>query len=273
MIARIVLLIVVTFIVPQSGNAEDNNIYVNPAAKSQDIAKESVVRIICYLSNRLGTGFFHKSGKFITAAHVVEGCPTPIVILTNGKKVLASVQTIDNALDLALVVPLEPVAIASFEVSKVEAVPIGTQVITWGYPAGYTGVAPLLSAGYLAGVDTLVSVTQERVTKWVVNGAFNSGNSGGPLLQADTGQVIGVVSSKLAPISQASQSALQALQNQGSGLVYPGVGPKGLIVDITEAQVVAQILNELRSQVQLVIGYAVFTKDLKKFLLSHDIEP
>ena len=44
------------------------------AGKSGNIAVESVLRVLCPSKNRSGTGFVHKSGNMITAAHVVEGC-------------------------------------------------------------------------------------------------------------------------------------------------------------------------------------------------------
>ena len=52
------------------------------------------------------------------------------------------------------------------------------------------------------------------INRWCVNAASNSGNSGGPLLDIENGEVIGVVSSKLAPISDLAKAALSALEGQ-----------------------------------------------------------
>jgi hypothetical protein len=106
-----------------------------------------------------------------------------------------------------------------------------------------------------------------------VNAAFNSGNSGGPLVDVETGDVIGIVDSKLAPISPQTASALNALQSQISGMVYQATGPDGKQTSVSEAQVVALILNELRQQTQLVIGMAVLPTDLKKFLKAQNVDP
>ena len=131
----------------------------------------------------------------------------------------------------------------------------------------------MLSAGYLAARDALKAKSGNTIQKWVVNAAFNSGNSGGPLLLIETGEVIGVVSSKLAPISQEAASALTALENQQSGFSYTATRPDGTTYNISEGQVVAMILNELRKQVQLVIGYAVLLDDLKAFLNANSVVP
>jgi S1-C subfamily serine protease len=60
-----------------------------------------------------------------------------------------------------------------------------------------------------------------------VNAAFNGGNSGGPLILIETGDVIGVVVSKLAPISQNTLQALKALQSNQSGITYTATAPDG----------------------------------------------
>ena len=39
------------------------------------------------------------------------------------------------------------------EIASTNEFKIGTQVSTWGYPGGYFGLFPMLSVGYLAGID------------------------------------------------------------------------------------------------------------------------
>ena len=94
---------------------------------------------------------------------------------------------------------------------------IGTRITTWGFPAGYSWLTPLLTVGYLAGVDQPVTELGVAPIRWVVNAAFNSGNSGGPIID-DDGEVIGVVVSKLLPVPQQIQDALQALGDNCSAL-------------------------------------------------------
>jgi S1-C subfamily serine protease len=68
-------------------------------------------------------------------------------------------------------------------------------VTTWGYPFGYNGTSPLLSVGYVAGFREVPAEDGKgKATKHIiVNGAFNHGNSGGPLLVAQDNQVVGIV--------------------------------------------------------------------------------
>lgn len=176
-------------------------------------------------------------------------------------------------LDLAILALQPKLAATPLEISARTDVAIGTQVTTWGFPSGYAGRAPLLSVGYLSGLQAMAKPSGRTITQWVVNAAFNGGNSGGPLVDLETGEVIGVVSSKLAPISPLAKSALDALDNQKAGFMYGATRPDGTSVEFSEGQIVAMVLKELRNQVQLVIGQAVLLSDLQQFLSVHNIEP
>jgi hypothetical protein len=93
------------------------------------------------------------------------------------------------------------------------------------------------------------------------------------VLSQEDGSIIGVVSSKLAPIPSYIESALDALANQKSGFVYTRTLASGKTENISEGQVVAEVLTYLRSQTQLVLGHAVTSQDLKAFLKKEDVEP
>jgi hypothetical protein len=215
------------------------------AGRGGDVASQSVVRLICVAQNTVEAGFLHKSGNIITADHVVRGCSAPEMILPTGLR--ATVTVI--------------------------AAEVGTQVSTWGFPGGYFGLSPMLSVGYLAGIDAFKTASGKIIRQWVVNAAFNGGNSGGPLVHIKSGTIFGVVSSKLAPISSDAAYTLQILENQKFGLRYTVKKPDGTEVSFSEAQLVGKVFNELRSQVQLVIGKAVLLADLVTFLRANKIEP
>jgi len=245
------------------------------AGKSGNIAVESVLRILCPSKNRSGTGFLHKSGNLITAGHVVEGCTTNeiLVISALGKIIHVSDIIIDEDLDLALLTMGERSQSSALSICKNDKISIGAQVSTWGFPSGYNGRTSLLSSGYISGIDHVKTKNNKVVGKLVVNAAFNSGNSGGPLIEIENGTVIGVVSSKLAPMPQYIEGALKALKEAKYGLMFEKTLPDGSKESLSQAQVVEEILQYLRSQTQLVIGYAVLVKDLRAFLKVNGINP
>jgi S1-C subfamily serine protease len=249
-------------------------INTDSAGKAREVALKSVVRVVCPKENWTGTGFVHRSGKVITAQHVIHPCSEIFILSGQGPPIAASVIASDEDLDIALLAPGSPIAETGLPISTRADLIVGAQVSTWGFPAGYPGRQPLLSVGYLAGTSPIKRASSGSIIQqWVVNAAFNGGNSGGPLLDIETGEVIGVVASKLAPISSSAASALEALKGQQSGFMYSATRPDGSKFNISEGQVVELVLEELRNQVQLVIGMAVRADDLTKFLQSQHLEP
>ena len=77
----------------------------------------------------------------------------------------------------------------------------------------------------------------------------------------------------MAPIPEYIVLELKALSEQQSGFIYTYTVPGKEPVHFTEAQVVADVLEFLHSQTQLVIGFAVKVGDLRGFLQDHSIEP
>jgi S1-C subfamily serine protease len=278
--AQIAFMVILPFAGTKMSIADDLNnvptsalIDTDSAGKLGDVATHAVIRLLCPERNEVGTGFLHKSGNLITADHVVRGCSAPMMVMPNGSLSPVTTIALDQDHDLALVKPSQPITAKPLEISTTEEIKIGTQVSTWGFPGGYFGLSPMLSVGYLAGIDAIRVPSGKIVRQWVVNAAFNGGNSGGPLIQIETGAVFGVVSSKLAPISQETAQILQALANSGTGIMYSGTTADGTAVQWTEGQLVGRVLNELRRQVQLVIGKAVLREDLIAFLKANKIDP
>jgi S1-C subfamily serine protease len=240
------------------------------------VAKSAVMRLICPVSNSMGTGFFHKSGKIITAAHVIKGCkPEQILIVTasGGQNVFGTNVVIDSAQDLAIIWPSIALQLPSLPLGTDDGLVSGTQVSAWGFPAGYNGEEPLLTVGHIAGSERIAVGDDSFVRRWVVNAAFNSGNSGGPVLKIEDGTIIGVVASKLAPLPREIESTLKALSQNSFGMMYTATKSDGTSISLSEAQVIEQVLQFLRSQTQLVIGHAVQVGTLKDFLRKNGIDP
>jgi len=241
------------------------------AGKGAQNACSSVMRVVNPKAGMVGTGFLHSSGRIITAEHVVRGGGQGEIVLVTaqGTQIKSKGVLLNAALDLAIVEPATSLgSLTPLLLSTSSTFTIGTILSTWGYPSGYSGLIPLLTVGYLSGVEQI-----NGNTRYVVNAAFNSGNSGGPLLHVETGTVIGVVASKLAPLPPHIQSLLQGLAQQQSGFQWTFTHPNGTQQSFSEAQIIAEVLQFLRSQTQLIVGHAVIIDDLRSFLLSHGLAP
>lgn len=234
-------------------------------------AINSVYMIVCPETGQKGTGFLLRSGYIMTNWHVVEGSTISRLraISSRGGEVNFNDSIVDQNRDLAALLPSEAID-GGLDVADEEDTSVGTRVSTWGYPLGYNGPAPLLTIGYLSGFNE-VRPSGSVVKHLVVNGAFNPGNSGGPLFIAGQDEVIGVVVSKHAPIPRTVASALQALANNPSGMQYTGRDVQGNERSFSEAQIVADLLHYFRGLIQVVIGEAIAGSEVVAFLTENNI--
>ena len=105
----------------------------------------------------------------------------------------------------------------------------------------------------------------------VVNGAFNPGNSGGPLFRSNDNKVIGIVVSKHAPITRFHESALKALAENQTGVVFTATDERGNKKTFVESQIVADLLFYFRKLTQVMIGEAISVSELKNFLRDNEL--
>lgn len=139
-----------------------------------------------------GTGFaFMTSSLIATAFHVIDGEPSPVVVLSSGKELPAKIVAWDEEWDLALLELPRPVDGEPLQVVADGQVTVGESVATIGNPWGAeqrklpNSTAPVwaLSHGIISAPPGDLIQTDAPV---------NPGNSGGPLLTS-TGRVVGVL--------------------------------------------------------------------------------
>lgn len=229
--------------------------------------------IVCQATGSKGSGFLLENGLIVTNEHVVRGCDAHQVLAHSayGKILRISQLWIDSNRDLAILRPAEILA-DGLALGDSSTIQVGESVTTWGYPLGYNGPTPLLSVGYLAGF-MLHQAGELKKKHLVVNGAFNSGNSGGALFRSSDNKVIGVVVSKHAPISQYHHSAIEALANNSSGVTYAATNENGDVKRFVESQLVAELLIHMRNLTQVMIGEAIAVEELTAMLSEIDLTP
>ena len=138
-----------------------------------------------------GTGFIiDPNGIILTAAHVVNGAQN-ILVSSGGKSWEASILSIDNQHDIALL-SIEASGLAFLPLANSNTVLLGEDIRVAGFPLSTViGTSLKISRGTISGIDPI------RTQKiFQIDAAVNPGNSGGPLIN-DKGQVVGIVNSKL----------------------------------------------------------------------------
>jgi hypothetical protein len=167
----------------------------SPAASFSDVidrVKSGVIRIEgrgCGVSS-IGTGFLVKPNLVATVEHVVDGA-TKISLKRNGR-VLSTARVIglDRDRDLALLETDKRISGYNFGFAA-GSPRLGENVGAIGFPLGL----PLtVTQGSVSGFDRTIPIDGVKRQHLVqTDAAVNPGNSGGPLLSRETGQVVGLV--------------------------------------------------------------------------------
>ena len=152
-------------------------------------------RVIEHHVENLGSGFVISPDGYIVTNHHVAGDAVKITVsLANGQTLDAELIGADKATDLALlkVSPEEPLEYLRFS-SEPEPI-VGEWAIALGNPFGlFEAAAPSVTVGVVSAAGRDLGIQDDRILHNMIqtDAAINSGNSGGPLINA-LGEVIGV---------------------------------------------------------------------------------
>ena len=166
----------------------------NQKEKTQ-IIKESQGRVYTlFTDSGFGSGFlFEEKGTVVTNAHVVAGYTEVVVRNKNGQQTTGQVIGISDIYDVALIQVDAYAGTKPLETEPKETV-IGSEVIALGSPQGFENSA---SIGYLTGLDRSFESDFQYENVYQIDAQISPGSSGGPLLDAITGKVIGINSALL----------------------------------------------------------------------------
>lgn len=139
--------------------------------------------------NGYGSGFsFTDSGTVVTNAHVVAGFTDVMVRNVNGQEQPGKVIGISDKYDVALIKVDAYEGIAPLQI-EMNPTDVGTEVIALGSPSGFENTA---SIGYLTGIDRDFEQDFLYEDIYQIDAQIAPGSSGGPLIDAKTGKVIGI---------------------------------------------------------------------------------
>ena len=165
----------------------------------------SVVGIrVSYLSQSLfglseaegeGSGIVYSAdGYIITNYHVIEQAVNNnsakiYVLMSDGKEYDATVVGSDKTTDLA-VIKVDATELTAAEFGNSDSIKVGELAVAIGNPLGQE-FAGTVTGGYISGLNRTVTVDNVVYNLIQTDAAINSGNSGGPLVDA-SGRVIGI---------------------------------------------------------------------------------
>lgn len=185
-----------------------------------------------------GSGVIYKkdgnTAFIVTNNHVISGSNKVEVLLSNGKKLSATVVGHDAISDLAVlkINAQDVTEVASFGNSN--DIQVGQTALAIGSPLG-SDYATSLTEGIISAKNRTIDVTnsqgvttgQETVIQ--TDAAINPGNSGGPLINL-AGQIIGINSMKLSSTGSGSGSSAV----EGMGFAIPSNEVVSIINQLVE---------------------------------------
>jgi len=216
-----------------------------PLTKLYQQVNQSVVQVLALNGQNpisFGTGSIISNGKIVlTCEHcIVQGAQMAVANPTvPGQALLGSVIFSDTAADIALLEFQQPIGPAVTLVDS-SSCAVGNGAFVIGFPMGVT--EKTLLAAHIASITN---------TGLRIDASVNHGNSGGPLFNMQ-GEQIGVVNAKHGSLSQ----LLTQIKNTQPGAMMS-------IGGIDPVKAIQGLIGEMQKNLNLGIGYAIKTADIK----------
>ena len=179
----------------------------NGIAEAVEKVYDAVVVVATYADEKMissGTGFVYKVNNndayILTNNHVIEGGNSVNVTFTNGNVINTEIIGADALSDIAVLKVKKSDIISVAEIGKSDNLRVGDTSFAVGAPLDSI-YSWTVTRGIISGKDRMVEVKLNNNGDYVMkvlqtDAAINSGNSGGPLCNAN-GQVVGITSLKL----------------------------------------------------------------------------
>jgi S1-C subfamily serine protease len=152
-----------------------------------------------YVQQGQGSGLiFSAQGLILTNAHVVEDANKVSVTLTDGRVYTCQVMGSDEIVDIAVLKivpngggpPITNLPVA--ELGDSDMLSVGKIVIAVGSPGGLDNTVTMGIVSGLERSSTMVGIPHKKVDYIQTDAAINPGNSGGPLIDVESGKVVGI---------------------------------------------------------------------------------
>jgi serine protease Do len=156
-------------------------------------AEKNVVQIEAKSNNQTltGSGFlYNEKGDIITNAHVIQDADTIYVRTANARVYPAAVIGIGDNTDIAVLRVPQLAGETGLAIDTETLAEIGDEVIALGSPHGFQNTVTL---GIISGTERNFTVDgYDYNNAYQISALITHGNSGGPLINRITGEVIGI---------------------------------------------------------------------------------
>ena len=187
-------------------DTSNKNVTINDTGIADAVDKiyDAVVVVENYVNERLygtGSGFVYKTdnkyGYILTNSHVLTSSTEAYVKFSDEEKVKAEIVGLDEYSDVAVLKVAKKYVSQVAITGSTKKLRIGDTLFAIGAPLDSATYSWSVTRGILSGKDRVVASETSYMTVLQTDTPINSGNSGGPLCNAN-GEVIGITNMKLA---------------------------------------------------------------------------
>lgn len=156
-------------------------------------AQKSIVQINVETQEitRVGSGFLYNSrGDIVTNAHVINDAIAIEVTVSNAETYPAAIVGVDKKNDIAVIRVPQLINHKPIELETSDRLLPGAEIIAVGSPLGFQNTVTI---GIISGINRSFEIndyTYDNV--YQISANITHGNSGGPLIDRQTGKVIGI---------------------------------------------------------------------------------
>lgn len=241
----------------------------NPALKDVIFNTQKKVVIIELDDGSLGSGFlYNKQGDIITNAHVVAGALNVKVKTADARTLDGKVIGIGTDMDIAVVRVPELADTEPLSLAQNSNADVGDNVLALGSPLGLQNT---ITTGIISGVGRDFTIDPYVYTNlYQISAPIAPGNSGGPLIHADTGEVLGINSAMASesntigfsiPVSEIQETVQKWSKNPGKDLPKTSKPATDTVSDAPsvqdDAQYIVSYFYESLSMQDYVTAYSL----------------
>ena len=156
-------------------------------------AQKSIVQINVETNSteRVGSGFLYNSrGDIVTNAHVINDAISIEVTMSNAETYPAAIVGVSDQQDIAVIRVPQLINHQPIELERNQHYLPGSEIIAVGSPLGFHNTVTI---GIISGVDRSFKIDgYDYENVYQISANITHGNSGGPLIDAESGKVIGI---------------------------------------------------------------------------------
>lgn len=186
--------------VPKQLHAASEIVSIEKENESEKEASKDLKEVIHHVQKRVvkiqldgsfGSGFlYNKQGDVVTNAHVVANAKDVTVVTSDSREYPGTVIGISPDTDVAVVRVPGLAGVEPLQIARARKGEIGDEVLALGSPLGYQNT---VTTGIISGIDRDMDIGPFHYEDaYQISAPIAPGNSGGPLVDSKTGEVLGI---------------------------------------------------------------------------------